>query len=99
MGAPLRSLTGQSFIYGFVVASGWKGISDRGLVDAEYSGKGGQRGVVKATSVLVFQYVFCVPFSLAFCNESFNGRLGNLKSFGGFCMLIKTGIPFCLFDL
>ena len=44
------------------------------LADSEYSGEGGERGVVRGTSVLV---VFWIPswifsFSLVFCNKSFN---------------------------
>ena len=29
------------FCYSFIVYSEWKGNSDRGLIDCEYSGKGG----------------------------------------------------------
>ena len=39
-------------IYSLVVFLAWKGNSDRGLIDCEYSGKGGQRAVVGVTSVL-----------------------------------------------
>ena len=61
MEAFVRSLTCQSFVYGFVVASEWKGSSERGLVDSEYSGKG-QKGVGGIMSVLVFcfRYLLCL---------------------------------------
>lgn len=62
MEAFVRSLTCQSFVYGFVVVSEWKGSSERGLVDSGYSGKGGQKGVARIMSILVFvlgtSYVF-----------------------------------------
>lgn len=54
----------------------------------------GSSGRSYVSPVVLFRCPF--PFSFTFCNESFNETFGILKSLGGFCLPVKTSVPFHL---
>lgn len=60
----------------------------------------GRVGVMSFLQSFVLGTSYIFNISLVFYSKSFNEAVfGILKLFGGFCIPIKIGIPFCLFDL